>query len=380
MKEQLRHSFKEIFGHKPDELFFSPGRVNLIGEHIDYNGGLVLPAAISLGIWAAVRRRKDSKINVYAASYAEHCHLDADRVTDLSTIPAWGKYIAGMLAKASTRVKEVKGADIYLYSTLPIGAGLSSSAALECLTGMVFAEKYYRKHLLELALDAQQAEHEYAGVPCGIMDQYVIAFGKKNHAILLDCAELKHVYVDARMKKYSLVIINSNFPRSLAQSKYKERREECDRALEAIRAFTPAEDLCHANQLALAYLEDDLLYSRAKHAITEQLRVQVAVKYLEEGDMENFGFQLTSSHRSLSNDYEVSSPELDAIVHFATHHGACLGARMTGAGFGGCCIALVEKDGVKLFAEHVGRKYEHKTGIKADFYPVEIVAGVGRLE
>lgn len=379
MKDEIKQGFRDTFGHKPEDWYFAPGRVNLIGEHIDYNGGLVLPAAISLGIHAAVRRRKDTQVRVHSASLNESLSFDTKQLADVALLPQWGKYVAGMIEMARVRTGDIKGADIYLHSTLPIGAGLSSSAALECLMGMVLAEKFYDKRRLELALDAQRAEQEYAGVPCGIMDQYAVAFGKKNHAMLLDCAVLKHSYVDVRIKGHSLVIINSNKSRSLSSGKYKQRRKECEKALKAIREFTPADNLCQANQMALAYLEDDVLYSRAKHAITEHLRVQLAVKALEDGDLENFGYQLTNSHRSLSNDFEVSSPELDAIVHFATHHGACLGARMTGAGFGGCCIALVEKDGLKLFREHVGRKYEHKTGIRADFYPVEIVNRVDNI-
>jgi len=379
VKEQVSQLYTARFGAIPDRIYFSPGRINLIGEHIDYNGGHVLPAAISLGIWGAVKDRQDKVIRIYAGSFDEEVVLLADQPAELSALPSWGKYIAGMLHLSAMRTGHVKGADIYLYSTLPMGAGLSSSAALECLAGYIFAGDFYKDHLKELALDAREAEHVYAGVQCGIMDQYAVAFGKKDHAILLNCNEITHEYIPLELGDHALLIINSNKPRKLAESRYNERREECEAALEAINRMVPAEYLCSANQLALAYIEDDVLYARAKHAISEQLRVEAAVYALENNLLENFGQLLTASHQSLAVDFEVSCPELDALVHFATHHPACLGARMIGGGFGGCCLALVEKAQVHQFSDYVSRKYATKTGLQCDIYPVEIAGGVGEV-
>ncbi len=379
--QQLQEEFVQHFGTAATEIFFSSGRVNLIGEHIDYNGGFVLPAAISLGISAVVKRREDDTLRVYAKEFNQEISFSVKEVFSFQQNEKthWSAYVKAALQVLKDNNVQISGADILIGSDLPLGSGLSSSAALECLIAYIFNEDFYKKERTQLALDAQQAERQYVGVNCGIMDQFAVANGKKNHAILLNCATLESEYIPADFKNYQLIIINSNKSRALAESKYNERRKECDAAFEVLRNFDIAEDLCHVHEISLAYLEDDILYQRAKHAILENKRVINAVDALRKGNIEAFGQLLTESHISLDTDYEVSGYELNMIVHYSTHFDGCVGARMTGAGFGGCCIALVEKEKTNQFISYVGKKYSEKTSLKADFYIAEIVDGVGRI-
>lgn len=379
----LHQQFISLFGKNAQESFFSPGRVNLIGEHIDYNGGNVLPAAISLGITALVSRREDSTIRIYSNDFKEECSIDINLLNETIFPIAsvhWSHYILATLLVLKNINIELKGADILLESNLPLGAGLSSSAALECLIGFIFNQDFYQTHRTELALDAQTAERKYIGVNCGIMDQFVVANGKKDNALLLNCATLEFEYIPAKFKNCSLVIINSNKARTLADSKYNERRSECEQAFEILSKFDMATDLCHIHEISLGFLEEDILYQRAKHAILENKRVLYAAEALKQGNMDAFGQILTESHISLNTDYEVSCYELNMIVHYSTHFDGCLGARMTGAGFGGCCIALVEQERLQTFINYVGKKYTEKTKLKADFYVTEIVDGVKRIK
>jgi galactokinase len=232
---------------------------------------------------------------------------------------------------------------------------------------------------VQLALDTQQAENKYVGVSCGIMDQFSIANGKQNNVMLLNCATLDVELVEANFNNYQLVIINSNKQRTLADSKYNERRSECDAAFSILKRYDVATDLCHVHEISLAYIEDDILYQRAKHAILENKRVLNAVDALKHNRIEAFGQLLIESHMSLDIDYEVSCSELNTIVHYSTHFDGCIGARMTGAGFGGCCIALVKNDRIDKFISYVGKKYAEKTNLNADFYIAEIVNGVSRI-
>lgn len=377
--EYLHQSFKELYGKNAEESFFSPGRVNLIGEHIDYNGGFVLPAAISLGITALVSRRNDTTINIFSQDFKEKAVIDISKISqnDINKHHIkWPHYIIATLLVLKENGVSLLGADIILSSTLPLGTGLSSSAALECLIAYIFNHKYYQQHKTTLALDAQRAERQYVGVNCGIMDQFAVANGKQEHAILLNCANLEFEYIPAVFNNYKLVIINSNKKRTLADSKYNERRSECDAAYKILSKFDVAPDLCNVHEISLAHLEDDILYQRTKHAILENKRVKNAVVALKQGNIDAFGQLLTASHISLDKDYEVSCHELNMIVHYSTHFEGCIGARMTGAGFGGCCIALVENDSVEKFINYVGKKYIEKTDFKADFYLTDIVNGV----
>ena len=380
--QQLKEQFIHRYGEFEVECFFSPGRVNLIGEHIDYNGGFVLPATISLGISAIVRRREDNIIRIYAKDFEQEAIIELNSISanDITQNDIhWSHYIVASLLVLKENNVLLHGADILIGSDLPLGSGLSSSAALECLIAFIFNEEFYNINRTQLALDMQQAERKYVGVNCGIMDQFAVSNGKKNHAILLNCATLEFEYIPADFKDYQLIIINSNKARALAESKYNERRKECDAAFEILSKYDIADDLCHVHEISLAYLEDDILYQRAKHAILENKRVINAVEALKKGSIEAFGQLLTESHISLDAEYEVSGYELNMIVHYSTHFDGCIGARMTGAGFGGCCIALVEKDKTARFIMYVSKKYEEKTGLKADFYHAEIVDGVGGI-
>ena len=379
--QELRLLFNRHFGTSEAEVYFSPGRVNLIGEHIDYNGGYVLPAAISLGISALVKRRADASINIYAHEFQEIVTFSIhDTFPQHSIKPIhWSDYIKATLQVLKDNECSLFGADILIAGDLPLGSGLSSSASLECLIAYIFNENQYTTDKTALALDAQLAERKYVGVNCGIMDQFAISNGKKKHAILLNCATLEYEYVAADFKEYQLLIINSNKSRALAESKYNERRKECDAAFEILSKFDLAANLCEVHEISLAYLEDDTLYQRAKHAILENKRVLNAVEALKNGKLEVFGQLLTDSHRSLDIDYEVSGYELNVLVHYSARVEGCIGARMTGAGFGGCCIALVHKESVDKFIAYVGKKYTEKTNLKADFYLAEIVEGVRKL-
>ncbi|MFN8284062.1 MAG: galactokinase [Chitinophagales bacterium] len=379
--QKLKDEFIQRYGVVETEAFFCPGRVNLIGEHIDYNGGFVLPAAISLGITAIVNKREDATIRVFAKDFDEEISFvtNEDFVFQSNQKTHWSDYIKASLQVLKDNNVALFGADILIGSDLPLGAGLSSSAALECLICYIFDEDFYHQNRKQLALNAQQAERQYVGVNCGIMDQFAVANGKQNHAILLNCATIDYEYVSADFKDYQLVIINSNKARALAESKYNERRKECDAAFEILKRFDVAENLCDVHEISLAYLDDDILYQRAKHAILENKRVQHAVNALNTGQIEAFGALLIESHISLSDDYEVSCEELNVIVHYSTHFDGCVGARMTGAGFGGCCIALVKKEKTQRFISYVAQKYEQKTNLKAGFYVCDIVDGVKKI-
>lgn len=380
-KEQLQEEFNQRFGTAKTQFYFSPGRVNLIGEHIDYNGGFVLPASISLGISAIVAKRNDAIIRVFAKEFNEEISfsINENYIFQQTEKTHWSDYVKATLQVLKDNKTALFGADILLASDLPLGAGLSSSAALECLIAFIFNEDFYNKNRTQLALDAQQAERKYVGVNCGIMDQFAVSNGKQNQAILLNCANLECEYIPANFGDYQLVIINSNKQRALAESKYNERRSECDAAFEIIKRYDVAEDLCHAHEISLGYIEDDTLYLRAKHAVLENKRVLNAVDALKNNRIEAFGQLLIESHTSLDVDYEVSGIELNTIVHYSTHFDGCIGARMTGAGFGGCCIALVKKDKIDKFILYVGKKYAEKTSYKADFYLAEIVEGVCKM-
>lgn len=380
--QQLKQEFIHRYGESEVESYFSPGRVNLIGEHIDYNGGFVLPAAISLGITAIVNRREDAQIRIYSTNFNEEISFSIDAVFLFHTKEKihWSDYIKASLQVLKDNKIQLFGADILLGSDLPLGAGLSSSAALECLICFIFNSGFYAENPKQLALDAQQAERHYIGVNCGIMDQFAVSNGMKNHAMLLNCATIDSEYVQADFKDFQIVIINTNKTRALAESKYNERRKECDAAFELLQKFDIAADLCHVHEISLGYLEDDILYQRAKHAILENKRVLHAVAALNAGQIEAFGALLVESHISLSDDYDVSCEELNLIVHYSMHFEGCVGARMTGAGFGGCCIALVKKDKIDRFISYVAHKYEQKSNLKADFYVCDIVDGVQRIK
>jgi galactokinase len=375
------------FGPGPGEIrtYLGPGRVNLIGEHLDYNGGLVLPAAIDLGITALVRRRADRRVRF--ASLAEPASAELDLAAPIVREPcdAWAAYPKGVLAGLAAAGVPLVGLDVLFASDLPEGAGLSSSAALEVVTAFLARAEagVGTDDRVGLARLCQAAENDFVGVKCGIMDQFAVACGRAGHALRLDCATLACTPVPVVLGDARLVVLNTNRRRGLADSKYHERRAECDAALALIRAAaaSPPPDLAHARlaDVDAALAAAPVLRRRARHVVSEQARVEAAAARLADGDLDGFGALLAASHASLRDDYEVTGPELDAIVAAAAAAPGCRGARMTGAGFGGCALALCEAAALPDFARAVASEYHARTGRPAGVYPVTLTDGVRRV-
>lgn len=374
----LKDMFEKEYGEGRVDIYFSPGRVNLIGEHIDYNGGYVFPGALTIGIYGMVRDRSDNIIRLRSKNADREVVIDLDREIVYDEKDDWGNYPKGVIKKVKELGYKVNGFDILFYSNLPDGAGLSSSAAIEVLTAYILIHKNKGEDVdrVEIAKMCQEVENKFVGVNCGIMDQFAVSVGRENNAILLDCSTLYYEYVPFNLKDSSLVIMNTNKRRELSESKYNERRRECDKALEVIRCHKEIENLCQAEIEDLNYIEDEIIKKRARHAITENKRVKEAVKVLREGDIEAFSKLLVESHKSLKDDYEVTGLHLDTIVDEALKFEGCLGARMTGAGFGGCAIAIVKEGMEEEFINKVSNRYKEITGIKADFYVSKIGDGV----
>ncbi|MCX6181040.1 MAG: galactokinase [Bacteroidetes bacterium] len=379
--QNLIEKFESYFGTGSEpQLFFAPGRVNLIGEHIDYNGGNVLPCAIKLGITAVIRKNDSSTILMKSLYTKGMVKVDLNE--EINPINGdWGNYPKGVIAFLLQNGIELSGCSILFYSTLPAGSGLSSSASLEVLTAYSLLKINNQKiNPIEIALLCQKVENEYIGVSCGIMDQFSVAMGKKDCAILLNCQSLKYEYVPLQLNEYSLVIMNSNKKRELASSKYNERKLECDTVLNDLQNHYSIANLCEAQLYQLDFhIIDETLKRRARHVISENNRVNSAIDALQNNDIKQFGELLTASHLSLKNDYEVSGFELDTIVEESLKINGCIGARMTGAGFGGCAIALVATDVVDIFKEKVSATYYAKTNILPAFYESSIGAGVHEL-
>ncbi len=373
--------FKKLFGESRQKIrtFFAPGRVNLIGDHIDYNGGMVLPAAINLGITAQVREREDSIIRMRSTISNKRVEIDLQKALKFDPNAGWGNYPMGVLHLLQQTKIPMRGADLLFDSTLPVGSGLSSSAAVEVLTGYVLMTLagYKEVDRLALALLCQKAENEFVGVQCGIMDQFAVAMGKAQKAMALNCQTLENRYVPFEIGDYKLVVMNSNKERSLADSMYNERRGECEKGLAIIRKKFDIPNLCKAEfPMINDLIEDPILKARATHVWWENQYVQEAIEALEEGDLASFGESMDASHISLANDYEVSCDELDILVDVARSVEGCIGARMTGAGFGGCAIALVHEDVLKEFKAYVKQRYEQATNLMVDIYTCEAVDGV----
>lgn len=359
--------------------YFCPGRVNLIGEHIDYNGGLVMPAAISLGITAHIRRNGSDMIRLQTHPYDEWVEIP---MHSLQPQPGhWSDYIIGVMIHLRQQGLPLEGCDIVFSSTLPQGSGLSSSAAIEVLTFFMLTHfltglKPNRKMM---ASACQQVENAHIGVNCGIMDQFAVAMGKKDHALLLDCSTMAHQEIPIDLGDYTLLIIDSKAPRQLAASAYNKRREECNTALAVLRELRDINHLTQATLQEVEAISDPILRKRAKHVVSEQLRVIETASALSSGDLIRFGKLLSASHASLRDDYQVSSPQLDHIVDLAQQQNRCLGARLTGAGFGGCCIALVETSAIAQLTKHLKSSYKDHFQLSIDFHPCTISDGVRRL-
>lgn len=384
--EELKQVFISKFGEEGEiRQFFAPGRVNLIGEHTDYNGGHVFPCALDVGTTAVARKRNDKKLRFYSVNFDEIGIIESDLERLVYTeADDWANYpkgVADVFQKSGLELQY--GVDVVYYGNIPNGAGLSSSASIELVTAVMF------KELLQLDVDmiemvklSQKAENEFIGVNCGIMDQFAIGMGKQNHAILLDCQTLNYQYSPLQMDDHVLVIANTNKRRGLADSKYNERRSQCERALSQLQAKLDIQSLGELSEVEFEenkhLIIDETDRKRAKHAVTENQRTIAAVEKLGAGDLEAFGQLMNASHVSLRDDYEVTGKELDALVEAAWDEGA-VGARMTGAGFGGCTINLIKKENLHDFIENVGKKYELATDLKADFYVVQIGDGAREI-
>ena len=380
--QQLHSNFATIFGTEADHTFFSPGRINLIGEHTDYNGGHVFPAAISLGTYGAARKRDDNLLRFYSANFEDKGIIEVP-LEDLRFEKAhnWTNYPKGVLhflQKAGYVID--KGMDIYVFGNIPNGSGLSSSASLELLTGII-AEKLFDLKLdrLDLVKIGKQTENEFIGVNSGIMDQFAIGMGADQRAIYLDTNTLEYELVPLDLKDNVVVIMNTNKRRELADSKYNERRAECEKAVEELKQKLSIATLGELNEWDFdeySYLiQDENRLKRARHAVLENQRTLQAQAALQAGDLEKFGRLMNASHVSLEHDYEVTGLELDTLAHTAWEQEGVLGARMTGAGFGGCAIALVRNDAVEAFQKNVGQKYEEVVGYAPSFYIAEIAGG-----
>ncbi len=384
---ELKTQFCKMYGGDMQDIriFMAPGRVNLIGEHTDYNGGFVLPVALNMGASVALRVRKDNKIRLAATDLPDRVEADIAKLDGYRSLK-WGNYQLGtayMLARAGYNII---GCDMLFDETVPHGAGLSSSAAIEIATALAFATLSNEAQgikdkidMIGLAKLSQKTEIEYCGVNCGIMDQFASAMGKKGHAIYLNCKDLSHKYVPLNLKGCKIIVANTNKKRALSESKYNERRNQCENALAVLKKYiknakflgdiTPCQFEEYKQKI-----KDKLMRNRAQHVIYENDRVKRSVDTLSRGDIAGFGTLMNESHDSLRNLYEVTGPELDALVQEALDQNA-IGSRMTGAGFGGCTVSIVADESIINFIEAVGKGYEKRTGLKADFYVIEAADG-----
>ena len=379
------NSFFEKYGNRNEKpvLFFSPGRVNLIGEHTDYNGGYVFPCALNYGTYLLIRPVTGKLIRFSTLNFTRDEELVlSDRFEN--SRKSWTNYPAGVMNEFLKKGIELSGMDLLFYGDVPNGAGLSSSASIEMVTAVALNELFSASFsTLDLVKLSQKAENEYVGMNCGIMDQFAVGFGKKNHAIYLNCDTLDYENVPVILDDYSLIITNTNKRRGLTDSKYNERRSECERAVEYLSAYKPIKNLSEIEvsdiQLLDKYISDDIVRMRAQHVITENGRVQEAVSVLKENNIKRFGELMNSSHDSLKDDYDVTGIELDTLVYEARKLDGVIGSRMTGAGFGGCTVSLVKKDSIESFKHKLAEIYSLKTGLLPDFYQPEIGNGAGRL-
>lgn len=377
---EFKGMFIKYYGNSDKKIFtfFSPGRVNLIGEHIDYNGGYVLPGALTLGITCLMRYRDDNIIRMRSENMENEVEVNLESPIEYEEKDGWGNYPKGVIKYILNEGYQIKGCDILFNGNLPDSAGLSSSAAIEVGTGYILLYDQFLENMdrVKLSKICQMSENKFNKVNCGIMDQFSVSLGRKDSAILLNCSTFEYKYVPVNLQNYSIVIMNTKKKRGLAVSKYNERRSECDRALSIIRKTHNISSLCDANISDLSNLKDEILARRARHAVTENKRVKKAEEVLEKGDIIEFGKLLTSSHMSLKNDYEVTGFELDTIVDEAQRAKGCIGARMTGAGFGGCAIALVKNDCIENFKNAVSFNYTNKTNLIPEFYVSVLGDGV----
>lgn len=387
MKAMLLEKFKTLFGDTEGvNVYFAPGRVNMIGEHTDYNGGHVFPCALSIGTYVAARKRNDSKLNFYSINFEESGIMESD-INDIKPEDAagWTNYPKGVIwAFAERGMKLDCGMDFVIYGNIPNGSGLSSSASLEVLTGFALRDLYgFDVTNTDLALIGQFSENNFNGMNCGIMDQFASAMGKKDHAIFLNTADLSFEYAPLVLEDAKIVVTNSNVKHSLVGSEYNVRRTECETALKELQEVIDiktlgdlSEEEFEANKAAI---KDEVRIKRAKHAVYENQRTIKAVEALKNNDIEAFGKLMNASHVSLRDDYAVSCDEIDVLVEEAWKIDGVIGSRITGGGFGGCTVSIVKNDAVEEFKDKLGKAYMDRVGKEASFYLVDIGNGPCKL-
>ena len=378
----VAQEFKKLFG-EPIDVFRAPGRVNLIGEHTDYNDGFVMPAALQFSTYVAVGPRMDRKVNVWSIDFEENHCFDLADTSSPGPTGHWSDYVRGVAGVLQRRGNAIRGANLVVKGDVPIGAGLSSSAAIEVAAALALLKNSgLTWDRIQLAEICQQAEHEYAGTNCGIMDQFISCFGQANHALLLDCRNLAHelLEIDDRVR---IVVCNTMVKHELASGEYNRRRADCEAGVRFLQQFLP--DIRALRDVTLAQLEQygvglsDVTYKRCRHVISENARVLQAANALKEADLARFGVVMGESHSSLRDDYEVSCKELDLMVELARPCRGVYGARMTGGGFGGCTVNLVESDTVDEFKVVVAREYQSATGVKPEVFVCTAADGAGEV-
>lgn len=377
----LKEKFVEKYGEGDFSGYFSPGRVNLIGEHTDYNGGFVFPCALSFGNYCLIRKVDRPSFRFASLNMDLEVELSLDELTKPLGNKAWVNYPLGVIAQFIKKgLKPESGADFLFYGDVPNGAGLSSSAALEVVTAVAINDQYgYGLDRVTLAKMGQKAEHEFAGVMCGIMDQFASAMGAKDHAIFLNCDTLEYELVPVELDGCKIVVSNTNSPHKLDSGKYNERVGECKAAVEAIKPYKAINQLADLTldefKSLESKIENEVVKARARHVVSEIERTTDAVKALKAGDLELFGKLMNASHVSLRDDYEVTGPELDAMAEAAWKIDGVVGSRMTGGGFGGCTVSVVKNEAIDTFIDQVGKEYTAKTGLHPEFYVAEIGDG-----
>ncbi|MCI9452524.1 MAG: galactokinase [Dorea sp.] len=384
MKEKLIQQFQDLYkGEGEIRAYFAPGRVNLIGEHTDYNGGHVFPCALTLGTYGIVRNREDRKLRFYSANFDKLGVIETS-LDELVSDPKanWTNYPKGVMWAFEKRgYKLAHGLDILIYGNIPNGSGLSSSASLEVLTGIILKDTFGFDDvsMVDIALIGQDSENNFNGCNCGIMDQFASAMGKKDHAIFLDTNTLHYEYAPVALEDAKIVITNSKVKHSLVDSAYNDRRNECETALKELKAVTNISSLGELSEEAYEEhkdaIKDAVRQRRAKHAVYENQRTIRAVEALKNQDVELFGKLMNASHESLRYDYEVSCEEIDILVDLAQAMPGVLGSRITGGGFGGCTVSIVKNDAVDTFVSEIGKAYREKVGHDAEFYVVDIGDG-----
>ena len=383
--DQLKSAYEVAYSKSATDIFFAPGRVNLIGEHTDYNGGFVFPCALSFGTYLLLSPNEEQKINFRSLNMEAVYALELTQLSEPLPDKAWANYPLGVFAQFIKRgVSITQGYDILFWGNVPAGAGLSSSAAMEVVTAYALNELLGTGYgLAELAKIGRAAEHEFAGVMCGIMDQFASAHGKADHAIYLNCDTLEYDLVPVKLEGVKVVVTNTHSPHKLDSGSFNDRVRQCQYPVEQINAVRPIQYLAELSQIEFEQVQhaitDETAHRRARHVVGEVQRTKDAVEALQQGDINKFGILMNQSHISLRDDYEVTGPQLDALAEAAWKVDGVLGSRMTGGGFGGCTVSLVRDEAIPTFIEKVGAEYTAKTGLTADFYIAEIGDGAHRI-